>query len=311
MTRILILGKDGQVGFELARRLSGSGDVLAIGREQMDLANPGSIRAGIREFRPGLIINAAAYTAVDRAEVEPELAMAVNGIAPGVMAEEAGRLDAVLVHYSTDYVFDGANTSPYSEEDETQPINVYGRTKLEGERRIQSAGIPHLVLRTSWVYGRRGKNFMLTMLRLARERDDIQVVNDQWGVPTSGEWLARITGTILQRMGLGTPAFPGTAERQSGTYHVVAGGRTSWFGFAEAILANAVRTEEVLREFRIRRPAVLKSISTAEYHVRTPRPACTVLANGKAQQAFSLDISTWQEALEACMTRPETNERHD
>ena len=195
--KILLTGKNGQVGWELQRTLTTLGDVVAIDRKGMDLANPDSIRNTIRAVRPDLIVNAAAYTAVDKAESEPELAMAINGIAPGIMAEEAGRLGAAMVHYSTDYVFDGTKTTPYTEGDILNPINVYGKTKLAGEQAVQAAGIPHLIFRTSWVYGLRGRNFLLTILRLAKEWDELKIVDDQIGAPTWSRMVAEATATIL------------------------------------------------------------------------------------------------------------------
>ena len=183
--KILLTGKNGQVGWELQRTLAPLGEVVAVDRQALDLANPDAIRALIREVKPALIVNPAAYTAVDKAESEPELAMAVNGIAPGIMAEEAKRLGAAMIHYSTDYVFDGTQTSPYTEKDRPNPGNVYGKTKLAGEQAIQAVGVPHLILRTSWVYGSRGRNFLLTILRLAQERDELKIVDDQIGAPTS------------------------------------------------------------------------------------------------------------------------------
>src|SRR5512146_587709 len=184
LSRILVTGRNGQVGFELLRSLAGLGEVVAVGRERMDLADPDAIRRTVRETKPDLIVNAAAYTAVDQAESEPELALAINGVAPGILAEESKRLGAVLIHYSTDYVFDGSKGAPYTEDDEPRPLSVYGRTKLAGERAIQAVDVPHLILRTSWVYGARGKNFLLTILRLARERNELSIVDDQIGAPT-------------------------------------------------------------------------------------------------------------------------------
>lgn len=195
--KILLTGSNGQVGWELQRTLATLGEVIALDRHGMDLVSPDSIRRTIREIKPSLIVNAAAYTAVDKAEFEPELAMAINGIVPGILAEEAKRLGDAVIHYSTDYVFDGSKNTPYTEEGAPNPLNVYGKTKLAGEQAIQAVGTPHLIFRTSWVYGARGKNFLLTILRLVRERDEIKVVNDQIGVPTWSRVIAQSTAHIL------------------------------------------------------------------------------------------------------------------
>ncbi len=198
--KILVTGKTGQVGYELERSLQGLGQVIALDRAQMDLSNLAQVREVIRSIKPQLIVNPAAYTAVDQAEKEPELAMRINAEAPGVMAEEARTIGAAMIHYSTDYVFDGSKNSPYVETDPTCPINVYGRSKLAGEQAIQAADIPHLILRTSWVYGMRGKNFLLTMLRLAQERDALRIIGDQHGAPTWCRTIADTTAHIVAQM---------------------------------------------------------------------------------------------------------------
>ena len=195
--KILLTGKNGQVGWELERSLQPLGQVIAFDRSGLDLASPDSIRAVIREVKPELIVNPAAYTAVDKAESEPDLAMAVNGVAPGIIAEEAKRLGAALIHYSTDYVFDGTKAEPYTEDDVPKPINVYGKTKLAGEQAVQAIGVPHLIFRTSWVYGMRGKNFLLTILRMAKEKDELRIVDDQFGAPTWSRMIAETTAQVL------------------------------------------------------------------------------------------------------------------
>lgn len=220
------------MGWELMRTLSPLGEITAPNSEELDLSEPGGIRAFVREVGPHLVVNAAAYTAVDRAEEEPELAAAINAAAPGVLAEEARRLGAALVHFSTDYVFDGEGTTPYTEEDHPNPINVYGRTKLAGERAVQGAGVPHLILRTSWVYGMRGKNFLLTILRLAREREELEVVHDQVGAPTWSRAIAEVTAQVLSQ---GAGNFFSLLEQKGGLYNLTAAGETSWYGFAKAI----------------------------------------------------------------------------
>ncbi|MDO9064018.1 MAG: dTDP-4-dehydrorhamnose reductase, partial [Sulfuricella sp.] len=228
--KILLIGKNGQVGWELQRTLATLGDVVAIDRQGMDLANPDSIRSAIRIIRPDLIANAAAYTAVDKAESEPELAMAINGIAPGIMAEEAKRLGAAMIHYSTDYVFDGTKTSPYTEEDAPNPLSVYGKTKFAGEQAILAVGIPHLIFRTSWVYGLRGRNFLQTILRLAKERDELKVVDDQIGAPTWSRMIAEATSQILAQSFLPLTPHPSLLTQYGGIYNLTAAGRTSWCG---------------------------------------------------------------------------------
>ena len=312
MSRILVTGKDGQVGFELLRSLAGQGQLIAVGREQMDLSKPDSIRRTVREIGPDLIVNAAAYTAVDQAESEPELALAVNGIAPGILAEEAKRLGAALIHYSTDYVFDGnlfdgnifdgkTAAAPYTEDDEPRPLNVYGRTKLAGERAIQAVDAPHLVLRTSWIYGMRGKNFLLTILRLARERDELSIVDDQVGAPTWSRALAEATSDILRRLGYRQPGFRDACAEQRGIYNLSAAGQTSWHGFAAAILAHAASARPGVSAWALDRVPVLKPIPTEQYPLPARRPRYSVLANAKLQRAFGLVMPDWKTSLAECM----------
>ncbi len=290
--KILLTGKNGQVGWELQRTLAPLGEVVAVDRQALDLANPDAIRALIREVKPALIVNPAAYTAVDKAESEPELAMAVNGIAPGVMAEEAKRLGAAMIHYSTDYVFDGSKTSPYTEDDAPNPLNVYGRTKLAGEQAIQAAGISHLILRTSWVYGARGRNFLLTILRLAKERDELKIVDDQTGAPTWSRMIAEATAIILAKLPL--PPGEGWGEGGSGLYHLTAAGQTSWHGFAGAILESRARSTGVAG------PRLIP-IPTSAYPLPAPRPQYSVMANDKLQRAFGVALPAWQSGLGLCM----------
>jgi dTDP-4-dehydrorhamnose reductase len=308
LSRILVTGKDGQVGFELLRSLARQGQVIAVGREQMDLSDPDTIRRTVREISPDLIVNAAAYTAVDQAESEPELALAVNGIAPGILAEEAKRLGAALIHYSTDYVFDGnlfdgnKAAAPYTEDDEPRPLNVYGRTKLAGERAIQAVDAPHLILRTSWIYGTRGKNFLLTILRLARERDELSIVDDQVGAPTWSRALAEATSDILKRLGYGQPGFRDACAEQRGIYNLSAAGQTSWYGFAAAILVNAASAQPGLSACALDRVPVLKAIPTEQYPLPARRPRYSVLANAKLQRAFGLVMPDWKTSLAECMS---------
>lgn len=301
MSRILVAGKNGQVGFELLNSLAGQGQVVAVGRDQMDLSKPDAVRRTVREIAPDLIINASAYTAVDQAESEPELALAINGVAPGVLAEEAKRLGAALIHYSTDYVFDGSKLAPYSEDDEPRPVSVYGRTKLAGERAIQAVDVPHLILRTSWVYGMRGKNFLLTILRLAREREELSIVDDQLGAPTWSRALAGATSDILSHLGYGRPGFGEACGEQRGIYNVSAAGQTSWYGFAVAILARAASARSRQSGFALARVPVLKPITTEQYPLPAGRPRYSVLANAKLRRAFGLALPDWKVGLDECM----------
>ena len=301
MSRILVTGGSGQVGFELQRSLAGAGQLMAEGRDEIDLSDPDSIRRAVRRFGPDLIVNAAAYTAVDQAESEPELALAVNGVAPGVLAEEAKRAGAALIHYSTDYVFDGSKGTPYTEDDEPRPISVYGRTKLAGERAIQAVDVPHLILRTSWVYGARGKNFLLTILRLARERDELSIVDDQVGAPTWSRAIAKATGGILKCLGYGQPGFIEACAAQRGIYNLSAAGQTSWHGFAAAILAHAASAPPGEPAFALARVPALKPITTEQYPLPAARPRYSVLSNAKLQGAFGFAMPDWETSLAECM----------
>lgn len=294
MRKILLTGKNGQVGWELQRTLASLGNVIAVGHREMDLADPDSIRKIIREVRPGLIVNAAAYTAVDKAESEPDLAMAVNGVAPGVMAEEAKRLNAAVIHYSTDYVFDGAKEHFYVEDDAPNPLNVYGRTKLAGEQAIQAAGVPHLILRTSWVYGARGRNFLLTILRLAREKIELKIVVDQVGAPTWARLLAEVTSQMVVQHAspLCRQAVP--ISDVSGIYHAVPAGSTSWHGFAAKILENASGHTG-------QKPPKLVPIPTSDYPLPAVRPRNSCLSNEKLVRTFGLTIASWEDFLAMCL----------
>jgi len=286
--RIMLIGSHGQVGWELQRRLAPLGEVVPFTRQTLDLSDADQIRVRVREISPDLIVNAAAYTAVDRAEEEPKQAMAVNGLAPGILAEEAKRIGAAIIHYSTDYVFDGTKTTPYTEEDITNPINEYGRTKLAGEKAIQAVGAPHLILRTSWVYGLRGKNFLLTILRLARESEEISIVDDQIGAPT---WSRTIAETSARILAVGPLSF----EVASGIYHLTATGSTSWYGFAKAILAlDPNPNEQVCKH--------ILPIQTASYPTPARRPAYSVLSNFKLESTFGLVIPDWKQGLESALS---------
>ncbi len=309
MSRILVTGRNGQVGFELQRSLAGVGQVIAVGRDQMDLADPDSIRRAVRETKPNLIVNAAAYTAVDQAESEPDLALAINGIAPGILAEEAKRLGAALIHYSTDYVFDGSKGAPYTEDDEPRPMSAYGRTKLAGEQAIQAVDVPHLILRASWIYGARGRNFLLTILRLAREREELAIVDDQVGAPTWSRALAAATGDILRRLGYGQPGFGDACAAQRGIYNLSAAGQTSWHGFAAAILAHAASVPPGESAFALARVPVLKPITTEQYPLPAARPRYSVLSNAKLQRAFGIAMPNWKTSLDECMSSALSSKR--
>lgn len=289
---LLLTGRNGQVGWELERCLQPLGKVVAVDRQTLDLADPDSIRMVMRAVRPSVIVNAAAYTAVDKAESEPDLAMTINGTAPGIIAEEAKRLGALLVHYSTDYVFDGTKREPYAEDDAANPINVYGMTKLAGERAIQQVGVRHWILRTSWVYGLRGKNFLLTIRRLAQERDELRIVDDQFGAPTWSRMIAEATAQALARA-FGLPAER-TLEFPSGVFHLTAGGRTSWCGLATAI-ADALKAAGECKRLTV------VPISTAEYPLPARRPANSSLATNKLAAALGIHPCDWHVALGLCL----------
>lgn len=281
---ILVTGARGQLGCELAAALSVHGDVVAVDRAALDLADPAAIVRKVRAVAPALIVNAGAYTAVDRAEQERERAFVVNANAPGVLAEEAKRIGALLIHYSTDYVFDGTQGVPYDETARPNPLNVYGASKLEGERAIAAAGASALIFRTSWVYGLRGSNFLLTIRRLAAERDELRIVADQHGVPNWCRPLAEATATLVGR------GVPYLAER-AGLYHLSATGATSWYEFARAIVGTAAIPRVV-------------PIATADYPTPARRPAYGVLATGMFQRAFGFALPEWRAMLQACVTSP-------
>jgi dTDP-4-dehydrorhamnose reductase len=288
---ILVTGVNGQVGYELARSLQGLGNIVAVDRSTMDLSNLDQVRAVVREVRPMLIVNPAAYTAVDKAEQESELAMRVNGEAPGVLAEEAKKLGAALIHYSTDYVFNGTKDGAYVEHDPTDPQNVYGRTKLAGEEAIAASGVNHLVLRTSWVYGTRGKNFLLTMLRLGAERPELKVVADQFGAPTWCNTIATLTAH-LGAQALSAPDSAAWWSERSGVYHLCAGDATSWHGFASAIFELADLPA---------RPNALP-IPASDYPTPATRPSNSRMSNEKLARVFGLAAPHWRDALKLCLT---------
>ena len=285
--RILLTGSNGQVGRALQQTLAQLGQVMAFDHHALDLADRDAICKTVRECRPELIINAAAYTAVDRAETEADLAMAVNGVAPGVLAEEAKRLGARLVHYSTDYVFDGSKPTPYTEADTPNPLNVYGKTKLAGEEAIRATGAAHHILRTSWVYAAEGANFLNTILRLANERPELRIVDDQTGAPTWARAIADLTAQIL------AAGLRGEDPRH-GLYHLTATGAVTWFGFAQAILAE-------VQKIPGRAVPRLIPITTAEYPLPARRPANSRLDTSRLTETFGIRPAPWQEMLAQCL----------
>ena len=283
---LLLLGATGQVGHEMKKPLAARGSVVTPGRDRANFTEPDSLRDIVHEVAPDIIVNAAAYTAVDRAEEEHEQARAINAEAPGVLADTADEIGAWLVHYSTDYVFDGTNTAPYGETDSPNPINVYGRTKREGERALQAVDGRHLILRTSWVYSHRRSNFLLTMLRLADEHEELTVVDDQTGTPTWAGWIAEATATIVRRL-----VDDEAADELSGLYHLAASGQTSWYGFAQAIFAQFDRDVHV------------EPVSSEEYPTAAARPKYAVLDSSNVRDVFELTIPTWTEQLGALRGR--------
>ncbi len=290
--KILLTGKSGQVGHELERSLQGLGEIVAMDRSDMDLANLDQVRDVIRIVRPALIVNPAAYTAVDLAESEHDLAMRINAEAPAVMAEEAKSLGAALIHYSTDYVFDGTKTGSYVESDAPNPQNVYGKSKLAGERAIQDSGAPHLILRTSWVYGARGKNFLRTVQRLAQERDEMRIVADQFGAPTWCRTIAQATAYMVMKLQLHSKLrkqsriTDETWADYAGLYHLTAQGKTSWYGFAQAIVDHPSTARKI--------PVI--PIATSDYPLPATRPQNSVLASDKMISAFC-ELPAWDAAL--------------
>jgi dTDP-4-dehydrorhamnose reductase len=285
--KVLILGSSGQLGIELRRFFDDCPGVEACGRDKVDFTNERSLRQIIRQVRPNIIINAAAYTAVDRAESEPELAMAINGVAPRILAEEATKLDALLVHYSTDYVFDGSKVEPWVETDEPAPLNVYGYTKLAGELAVIDHGNKYLIFRTSWVFSPHGHNFMLTIRRLAKERESLTIVNDQYGAPSSADVLAKATRLAVNKAISG---HLGSTKNWSGIYHMSCAGSTTWYGFAQAII-------EKFRKYPSCGDPELVGISTEQYITAARRPKNSILNNNKLNTIFGVVLPEWKNAL--------------
>ncbi|MBA1279032.1 MULTISPECIES: dTDP-4-dehydrorhamnose reductase [Pseudomonadaceae] len=287
--KILITGSRGQLSRELQLALAGEGKVLALGHNVLDLAKPAEIRRQVRLLRPDLIINAAAYTAVDSAQADRDQAFAVNAVGPGVLAEEAAALGVPLIHYSTDYVFDGRKSEPYREEDQPAPLSVYGESKLAGEQAVQAVGGKHLILRTSWVYSSHGRNFLLTMQRLLQERDSLSVVDDEIGAPTWAGTLGTVTAELVRkwRNGSGGP---------SGLYHLTANGETSWYGFACSI------AEHLSQQGRLR--ASLEPILSSDYPTAAQRPLNSRLNCSRLQRDWNIELPDWEDALHQCLNSP-------
>lgn len=300
MSRILLSGGTGQVGWELARSLLPLGEVIAPARADFDLARPDDCAATILRLRPDVIVNPAAYTAVDKAESEPELAQRINAEAPAAMAAAAARIGALFVHYSTDYVFDGAKAEPYDEDDTPAPRSAYGRSKLAGEEGVRASGARHLILRTSWVYAARGQNFLRTVLRLAAQREELRIVADQMGTPTWARWVAEATAqalgqTLRQTLCKSQPPWDGT-EFESGTFHLTAQGGTSWHGFAQRIVDRCRA-----RDCAALRVRELRPITTAEYPLPAPRPANSRLDCRRFTARFGVELPPWERCLDLAL----------
>jgi dTDP-4-dehydrorhamnose reductase len=289
--KILLIGKNGQVGWELWRTLAPLGEITAVDYPEINFTDAASLRRLVSESRANVIVNAAAYTAVDKAESETEVCQQINGIAPGILASETKKCGALLVHYSTDYVFDGKKTSPYVETDTPNPLGAYGRSKLAGDESVQASGADHLIFRLCWVYGARGQNFMLTMQRLAREHETLSVVCDQFGCPTWSRMIAEATALALMRVltSADRPKF-------KGVYHLAAGGQTNWHRFASRIIEQMPEAERKCRK--------VEAISTADYPTPAPRPAYSVLDCSKLKQTFGLRLPDWETSLRHILNQP-------
>jgi dTDP-4-dehydrorhamnose reductase len=289
--KILLIGKNGQVGWELRRTLAPLAEVVAVDYPEINFTDAPALRQFVAGVRPDVVVNAAAYTAVDKAETEMELCRQINAVAPEVLAEEAKKLGALMVHYSTDYIFDGTKTSPYVETDAPNPLGAYGRSKLEGDRAVKASGADHLIFRLCWVYGARGQNFMLTMQRLAREREKLRVVGDQFGCPTWSRMIAETTALALKQVLAG-------ADRSgfNGEYHLAAGGQANWHEFASRIIEWMPEAERKCR--------TVEKISTAEYPTPATRPAYSVLDCGKLQKTFGLRLPDWETSLRQVLDKP-------
>ena len=282
--KILLTGATGQLGRELAKTLAPLGDIMTPGRDDFNLAQPESLRYKIRDWRPDIIVNPAAYTAVDQAEIEYEQAYTINAESPKILAEESLRLNVPIIHYSTDYVFDGEKSSPYSEKDEPNPLNVYGGSKLRGEYAIQETTDQHIILRTSWIYGMYGNNFLTTMLNLFQEREEISVIDDQIGAPTWSRMVAEATAIIIGNINI-------EQEDRWGLYHLSASGDTSWHGFAEAIRKSSKEPTSVK----------INKISSDQWSAATIRPMNSLLQNSKVRDMWGISLPDWRNSLRQCL----------
>lgn len=286
--KLLLTGKNGQVGFELQRALAPLGEIVAVDLAECDLSSPEAIRQLVRDVRPEVIVNPAAYTAVDKAETDRDLVFAVNAVAPGIFGEEAAKLGAFVIQYSTDYVFDGTKQGAYIEDDAPNPQSIYGESKLDGELALQAANPRHLILRTSWVVGAHGGNFAKTMLKLAADRDSLSVVADQWGVPTSAALLADLAAHLIRQQRSNPESFP------YGTYHCVAGGETNWCDYARFVIGAAIKAGKPLKV----QSEAIKPITTADYPTPAKRPANSRLDTRKFRDNFGLELPHWQAGLD-------------
>lgn len=289
--KLLVVGRDGQVGWELTRALQPLGEVLALGRAQADLAVPESLRDWVLRERPAAIANAAAYTTVDKAESEPDLAMRINGGAPAELARAARETGAMLIHYSTDYVFDGAKEGSYLEDDLPNPMSQYGRSKLAGERAIAQSGCRYAILRTQWVFGSHGGNFLRTVLRLAEEREYLRIVSDQFGAPTSARLIADVTAQMLGRLAAGEVA-------PDGVYHLAAAGRASWYDYASLVVAKARTLPRLAEGLKVK---AIEPIATTDYPLPATRPANACFDCGRLERAYGLTMPPWQRGVELCL----------
>ena len=289
--KILLIGKNGQVGWELRRTLAPLADVVAVDYPEINFTDTLALRQFVVATHPNVVVNAAAYTAVDKAETETELCRKINAVAPGILAGEAKKLGALMVHYSTDYIFDGTKTSPYVETDAPNPLGAYGRTKLEGDRAVTTSGADHLIFRLCWVYGARGQNFMLTMQRLAREREKLRVVGDQFGCPTWSRMIAEATALAVKQVLAGADR-----SAHNGEYHLAASGQANWHEFASRIIEWMPEAERKCR--------TVEKITTAEYPTPAKRPAYSVLDCGKLQKTFGLRLPDWETSLRQVLDKP-------